>query len=162
IFVNSINGDMMFPATAALVAQELDLAGTCDAFDVANACMGFLSALDIATRSVATGLGPVGIAVAEATSRTIHPGDHRPYLVFGDAIAAAVVGRPSAVADPDQGVLATFLGNDASAPDEVFAETPQLTGVPGYSQFLKSSAETTVVAMRALKAGIDGLLARVD
>jgi 3-oxoacyl-[acyl-carrier-protein] synthase III len=124
--------------------------------------MGFLTALDIATRSVATGLGPVGIVSAEANSRGIRPDDHRPYLVFGDAAAAVIVGAARAGADPDQGVLATFLGNDASAPDDVWGDTPQLDGGLGYAHFQKPSAECTMIAMRALQSGLDGLLARTE
>jgi 3-oxoacyl-(acyl-carrier-protein) synthase III len=160
ILVCSHGGDMMFPSTAALVAAELGLDGTCDAFDVANACMGFLSALDIAARSVATGLGPVGIVSIELTSRGIQMSDHKPALVFGDAAAAAIVGAAPSGADPDQGVLATFLGNDASKPDDVFADTPQLTGAATYIQVLKTGAESTIIALRALRAGLEGLFAR--
>jgi 3-oxoacyl-(acyl-carrier-protein) synthase III len=162
IFTCSNGGDMMFPASAVLVAAELGLDGTCDAFDVANACMGFLTALDIATRSIATGLGPVGIVSAEVNSRGIHPGDHKPYLVFGDAVAAAVVGAAPEGADPHRGVLATFLGNDASSPDDVYGNTPQLTSVPAYALFRKTSLESTAIALRALEAGLAGLLARTQ
>jgi 3-oxoacyl-(acyl-carrier-protein) synthase III len=158
----STGGDVMFPATAALIASELGLDGTCDAFDVANACMGFLTALDIASRSIATGLGPVAIVSVEFGTRAIQFCDHKPALVFGDAAAAAIVGAAPSGSDPHQGILATFLGNDASKPDDVFAETPQLTGVPTFAQFLATGAETTMVAMRALQAGLDGLFARTD
>jgi 3-oxoacyl-[acyl-carrier-protein] synthase III len=153
---------MMFPATAPLVAAELGLDGTCDAFDLANACMGFLTALDIAARSVVTGLGPVAIVSVELTSRGIKLADHKPALVFGDAAAAAIMGTAPSGADPDQGVLATFLGNDASKPDDVFADTPQLTGAPVYLQILQTSAESTIIAMRALQAGLDGLFSRTQ
>ncbi|NPC83929.1 ketoacyl-ACP synthase III, partial [Pyxidicoccus fallax] len=57
--VTSMGGDVTTPATANRVAAALGLAGSCDAMDVSNACMGFLSAFDLAARSVATGLGPV-------------------------------------------------------------------------------------------------------
>jgi 3-oxoacyl-(acyl-carrier-protein) synthase III len=159
ICTHSTGADMMFPSTAALIAAELGLEGTCDAFDLNNACMGFLSALDIASRSIATGLGPVAIVSAEFTSWGIHPGDHKPFLVFGDAVAAAIVG---AAPDGEGGILATFLGNDASALDEVFCPTPQLTGAPGHTQIVKSSAESTAIVTRALQAGLDGLFSRTE
>jgi 3-oxoacyl-(acyl-carrier-protein) synthase III len=162
ILTCSTGGDVMFPATAALIAAELGLDGTCDAFDLNNACMGFLSALDIAWRSVATGLGPVAIVSVELASRGIHTGDHKPYLVFGDAAAAVIVGAAPDGADPQQGVLATFLGNDASTPDDIFVETPQLTGGPEFLQILRTSAESTAIVMRALRAGLEGLFARTN
>jgi 3-oxoacyl-(acyl-carrier-protein) synthase III len=162
LFTTCTGGDMMFPATAALLASELGLAGSCAAFDVANACMGFLTAVDIATRFVKTGEGPVGIVSVELNSRGIHPDEHKPYLVFGDAAAAAIVGAAPEGADPGEGVLATFLGNDASAPDAVFGDTPQLTGAPTYARFERTSAESTAIAMGALQAGLEGLLARAE
>jgi 3-oxoacyl-(acyl-carrier-protein) synthase III len=162
IFTDSTGGDMMFPSTAALIAAELGLDGTCDAFDLNNACMGFLSALDLAARSVATGLGPVAIVSVEFTTRGIHRGDHKPWLVFGDAAAAAIVGAATKGADPDQGILASFLGNDASSPDDVWGDTPQISGGLGYTHILKTSAESTAIVMRALQAGLDGLFSRAQ
>jgi 3-oxoacyl-(acyl-carrier-protein) synthase III len=162
IFTSSSGGDMMFPATAALIAAELGLDGSCAAFDVANACMGFLTGLDLATRLVATGSGPVAIVSGEPNSRGIEPGLHKAYLVFGDAAAAAIVGAAPEICDPQQGVLATFLGNDASAPDAIYGDTPQLTSRPGRALVQRTSAESTAIAMFALRLGIDGLLARAE
>jgi 3-oxoacyl-[acyl-carrier-protein] synthase III len=156
LFASSHGGDVTYPATANLVAAGLGLEGTCDAFDVNNACMGFLTALDIAARSVATGLGPVGIVAAELNSRIIRPSDHRPYLVFGDAVAAAIVGEGR----PGEGIVASFLGNDASAPDAVFGESAQLTGRREYVQFRGGNVALLQVAMRTLMAGLTGLLER--
>jgi 3-oxoacyl-(acyl-carrier-protein) synthase III len=158
LYACSSGGDVTFPATANLVAAGLGLQGSCDAFDVNNACMGFLTALDIAARSVATGLGPVGIVAAELNSRFIRPNDHRPYLVFGDAVAAIIVGD----ARPGEGIVASFLGNDASAPDDVFGETAQLTNKRPYVEFRGSNVEILQIAMRTLQKGLTGLLERSD
>src|SRR6185369_14580856 len=84
IFVCSFGGDMAVPATANHVAARLGLAGSCDCFDVNNACMGFLTAFDLAARSIATGSGPVGIAAVELISRFTTPDDPRPFLVLAD------------------------------------------------------------------------------
>jgi 3-oxoacyl-(acyl-carrier-protein) synthase III len=154
IFVSSFDGDRTGPATANLVAAGLGLSGSCDAFDLNNACMGFLSAFDIAARSVATGLGPVGIVSGELCSRIIRPDDHRPYLVFGDAIAAAVIGP----ARPGEGVVASAYGNDGTLPPDVFIESPLLTGRREYVQFRKSSAEIFEIAFNAMRAGIEAVL----
>jgi 3-oxoacyl-(acyl-carrier-protein) synthase III len=156
ILVYSGVNDLMFPATANRVAAHLGLRGSCDAFDLCNACMGFLTAFDLAARSVATGLGPVGVVSAELTSRAIRPSDWRPYLVFGDAVAAAIVGRSRDGSD----VLASFLGNDGSHPLDVFAEHSSLTGTKEYIQFSRSSGEIFEIAMRGLGAGLDGVLQR--
>src|SRR5262249_16718663 len=84
IFVNSHGGDVLVPATANTVAAMLGLRGTCDCFDLNNACMGFLSAFDLAARCVATGCGPVAVVASEMGSRYITPDDPRPFLVCAD------------------------------------------------------------------------------
>jgi 3-oxoacyl-(acyl-carrier-protein) synthase III len=144
--VTSMGGDVTTPATASRVAAALGLAGSCDAMDVSNACMGFLSAFDLAARSVATGLGPVGIVSVELLSRTTTPEDPRPYLVLGDAAAAAVLGPGR----PGEGVLGVSLGNDGTFPPDVVLESPHATGKLERMRFLTPSKEMTRVALDAL------------
>ncbi|HEY4001178.1 MAG TPA: ketoacyl-ACP synthase III [Candidatus Xenobia bacterium] len=156
IMVRSVAGDLMFPATANRVAAALGLSGSCDCFDLNNACMGFLTAMDLAARCVATGMGPVAIVASEMGSRFIRQSEHRPYLVFGDAMAAAIIGR----AGPQEGIEASYFGNDGTLPNDVFAEDPSLTGQREYIQFAKSSTEIFDIAFRAMAAGIEGVLAR--
>src|SRR4029079_12129923 len=81
------------PATANAVLDGAGVPSTCDAFDVNNACMGFLSAFDVAARSVATGRHPVAVVTVETLSRYVRPEAPRPYLVLGDAAAAIVMGE---------------------------------------------------------------------
>ncbi|MBZ4423163.1 3-oxoacyl-ACP synthase III family protein [Myxococcus sp. RHSTA-1-4] len=154
--VTSMGGDVTTPATANRVAAALGLAGSCDAMDLGNACMGFLSAFDLAARSVATGLGPVGIVSVELLSRTTTPEDPRPYLVLGDAAAAAVLGT----ARPAEGVLGVALGNDGTLPTDVVLENPHVTGKPERMRFLTPSREMTRVALdallRAARSVLDG------
>jgi 3-oxoacyl-(acyl-carrier-protein) synthase III len=158
ILVYSGVGDLMFPATANGVAAALGLRGSCDAFDVKNACMGFLTGLDLAARSVATGLGPVGIAVADFNSRGIRPSDYRPFLVFGDAAASAVVGAGR----PGEGIVASFLANDGSRSPDVFALEPTVTGQREYIQFGPSADEIATIAIGAMRRGLEGLLDRAE
>ncbi|QSQ12165.1 3-oxoacyl-ACP synthase III family protein [Myxococcus landrumensis] len=146
ICVTSMGGDVTTPATANRVAAALGLAGSCDAMDLSNACMGFLSAFDVGARSVATGLGPVGIVSVELLSRTTTPEDPRPYLVLGDAAAAAVLGA----ARPGEGVLGVALGNDGTLPPDVVLENPHATGKPERMRFLTPSKAMTRVALEAL------------
>jgi 3-oxoacyl-[acyl-carrier-protein] synthase III len=146
LFVSSMGGDVSTPANGSRVAAALGLSGTCDAMDVGNACMGFLSAFDLAARSVATGLGPVGVVSVELLSRTTRPEDPRPYLVLGDAAAAVVLGA----ARPDEGVLGVSFGNDGSLPPDVVLENPHLTDRRDGMRFLTPSKEMTRVALGAL------------
>lgn len=146
VFVTSSAHDVLFPATANRVAAALGLAGSCDAFDLNNACMGFLTALDLAARSVATGLGPVAIVTVETPSRHLDREDHRPYLVFGDAAAAAIV----SASEDGSGVVAAALANDGSLPPDVIIEHPFTTGRIEPVRFVQSNSDIGKVALGAL------------
>jgi 3-oxoacyl-(acyl-carrier-protein) synthase III len=154
VFVSSLGGDLLFPATANLVAAALGLAGTCDCFDVNNACMGFLTVLDFAARGIATGEGPVGIVVVELPSRFITTDDPRPYLVFGDAAAAVVVER----AHGEGGVLGSWLRNDGLAFGNVRLAHPGLTGRPETIHFTAPSARMSEEAVEAVTRASEAVL----
>ena len=154
ILVTSGGTDLIFPATSNLIAARLGLAMTCDCFDLANACMGFLTALDIAARGIATGGGPVGIAVVELPSRRITPKDARPYLVFGDAATAAVVTR----AHGGEGVLGSWLRNDGIAFGNVRLESEVLTGRLETIRFTASHETMGREAIDAVRAATEAVL----
>jgi 3-oxoacyl-(acyl-carrier-protein) synthase III len=154
LFVTSTGGDATAPATASMIAGALGLTGSCDAFDINNACMGFLSAFDVAARSVATGLGPVGIVAVEFISRGLEPSQHRPYLVCGDAAAAAVLGP----ARPGEGVLGVALSNNGTLPADTFFGQSLLTGKPEKVQFIASREDIFQVAMNALSSATHAVL----
>jgi len=147
LFVTSTGGDATSPATASMIAGALGLTGSCDAFDINNACVGFLSAFDVAARSVATGLGPVGIVAVEFASRTIDPSIPRPYLVLGDAAAAAVLGP----ARQGEGVLSVALANNGTLPPDTFLGQPLLTGKLELAQFFASREEIFQIVLDALR-----------
>lgn len=156
ILVSSGGGELLIPATANLIARGFGLAGTCDCFDLNNACMGFLTALDIAVRGVATGSGPVGIAVVELASRGIMPEDPRPYLVFGDGVAAVVVTPATA----DEGILGSWLRNDAIAFGNVRLAHPGLTRQRETIRFTASSDQMGSEAIEALERSTGEILER--
>jgi 3-oxoacyl-[acyl-carrier-protein] synthase III len=158
IFVNSTGGDTLIPATANHVAAALGLSGSCDAFDLNNACMGFLSAFDIAARSIATGLGPVAIVTAEMLSRAVAPDSPRSYLVLGDAAAAAVLGPARA----GEGLLGSVLSNNGALPPDTVLAHPLLTGQPERVQFLTAKEEIRRIALDALSSATHALLAQAQ
>src|SRR5262249_6632215 len=123
IYVTSQGGDNVTPANATRLAVGLRL-DTCDCFDLINACVGFLSAFDVAARSIATGGGPVAIVVVELCSRVTGPEDPRPYVIFGDAAAAVVLDR----GDGGDAMLASWLRNDGIAGGDVHLHHPFATG----------------------------------
>jgi 3-oxoacyl-(acyl-carrier-protein) synthase III len=147
IFVSSTGGDCLIPATANTVLEALGACGACDAFDLNNACMGFLTAMDVASRCAATGLAPVGIISVEILSRFLAPAEPRPYLVLGDAAAAAVVG---AARSPGEGVLASWFENDGASRGSVSLAHPGLTGKPERITFADSNRTISTLAMDAL------------
>jgi 3-oxoacyl-(acyl-carrier-protein) synthase III len=156
LFVSSYGGEILIPATANRVAAALGLAGTCDGMDLSNACMGFLSAFDVAARCVATGLGPVGIVTVELGSRIVDKSDARPYLVFGDAAAAAVLGP----ARSGEGLLGSVLANDGTFPADTVLEHPVFTGKPERVRFHVTRDEILDIAMRALSTATRTVLER--
>jgi 3-oxoacyl-[acyl-carrier-protein] synthase III len=154
IFVSSLGGDALIPATSNKVAAAIGLRGSCECFDLNNACMGFLSAFDVGARSVATGRGPVAIVACELGSRFITPDDPRPYLVVGDGVAAAVLtpGRDG------EGILGVWLRNDGTLAGDVELAHPGLTGKRETTRFTSSNKHITELAVDGFRWGIDAVL----
>jgi len=125
IFVDSAGGDQACPATANDVALRLGVHNTCGCFDLNNACVGFVSALDLGARLVATGEAPVAIVAAEAFRRHLHADlEPRSYVVFGDAAGAVILG-------PSHGgaaLVGADFGNDGRDRDAVTIAYGAFTG----------------------------------
>ncbi len=157
IFACSTGGDFTLPATANAVLDLLGLEGSADCFDLNNACVGFLSGLDVAARCVATGLGPVAVVASEMPSRHIDPADPRPYVVFGDAAGAAIV----AAAEPGSAaVLASAFGNRGSLRETVHMRHASLTGRREDIVFNKSNNDITEIAMLGLGQVAEAIFAQ--
>jgi 3-oxoacyl-[acyl-carrier-protein] synthase-3 len=155
VFVDSLGGDMHIPPTANAVAASAGIVGTCDCFDLNNACMGFLTALDLGARSVATGSGPVGIVVVEMGSRYITPEEPRPFLVLGDGVAAVVLDR----ARGGEGLLASYLRNDGTRDGGVRLANGNLTRRPETIRFGEANATMARLALDAIRHSTDRVLA---
>lgn len=156
IFVSSTGGDVVTPANATRILARLGLADTCDGFDVANGCVGFLSALDVAARSIATGMGPIAIVDVELLHRVIAPDDPRPYIIFGDAAVAIVLDRGA----PDEGVVASHLRNDGVAGGDVHLQQPLATREIAGVYFTTSGKRMAEDAVDYMRRAIDVVLAR--
>ncbi len=155
VFVDSLGGDMHIPPTANAVAVGAGIAGTCDCFDLNNACMGFLTALDLGARSIATGSGPVGIVVVEMGSRYIRADEPRPFLVLGDGVAAVVLDR----ARGGEGLLASYLRNDGSHDGGVRLANGNLTGHAETIRFGATNATMAQLALDAIRRSTESVLA---
>jgi 3-oxoacyl-[acyl-carrier-protein] synthase III len=91
VIVATATPDMLFPATAAIVADALG-AERAAAYDLLAGCTGFVYALSQAYGQVATGLSrKVLIVGTEVLSRITNWQDRSTCILFGDGAGAAVV-----------------------------------------------------------------------
>ena len=109
IVVATATPDMLFPATAAIVADELG-AKRAAAYDLLAGCTGFVYALAQAYGALATGLSKRALVVGtEALSKITNWEDRSTCILFGDG-AGAAVDAPVA----EGGILGFELGADGS------------------------------------------------
>lgn len=109
IIVATTTPDMVFPSTACILQSKLGVQHGA-AFDVQAVCTGFIYALSIADRMVATGMHRCALVVgAEVFSRLLDWNDRRTCVLFGDGAGAVVVSR-----DEQHGILGSHLGSDGS------------------------------------------------
>ena len=109
IIVATTTPDMIFPSTACALQAKLGTHGG-PAFDVQAVCSGFVYALGLADRMLASGMAKNALVVgAEIYSRILDWTDRGTCVLFGDG-AGAVVLVPSRV----PGILSAHLHADGS------------------------------------------------
>lgn len=109
IIVATTTPDRVFPSTACLVQQRLDIHG-CTAFDVQAVCTGFVYALGIADKFIKSGTHKCALVIgAETLSRIINWTDRGTCILFGDGAGAVML-----EADEETGILSTHLHADGS------------------------------------------------
>lgn len=112
IVVATTTPDMVFPSTACLLQQRLDIHG-CAAFDVQAVCTGFVYAMGVADKFIRTGAARCALVVgAETLSRIIDWADRGTCVLFGDGAGAMVI---QAAEEP--GILSTHLHADGAYQD---------------------------------------------
>ncbi len=101
--------DRVFPSTACLLQQRLDIHGTA-AFDVQAVCTGFVYALGIADKFIRTGSAKCALVVgSETLSRIVDWNDRSTGILFGDGAGAVIL-----EASDEPGILSTHLHADGS------------------------------------------------
>ena len=101
--------DRVFPSTACLLQQRLDIHGTA-AFDVQAVCTGFIYALGVADKFIRTGTSRCALVVGtETLSRIVDWNDRSTAILFGDGAGAVVL-----EASDEPGILSTHLHADGS------------------------------------------------
>ncbi|MCW8910100.1 MAG: ketoacyl-ACP synthase III [Gammaproteobacteria bacterium] len=112
IIVATTTPDQIFPSTACLVQQKLDIHG-CTAFDVQAVCTGFVYALGIADNFIKAGTSKCALVIgAETLSRILDWNDRTTCVLFGDGAGAAIV-----EASDEPGILSSHLHADGSYAD---------------------------------------------
>jgi len=107
IIVATTTPDRIFPSTACLLQQRLDIHG-CTAFDVQAVCTGFVYALGIADKFIKTGSAKNALVIgAETLSRIVDWTDRGTCILFGDGAGAVVLS-----ASEEAGILSTHLHAD--------------------------------------------------
>jgi 3-oxoacyl-[acyl-carrier-protein] synthase-3 len=109
LIVATVTPDMMFPSTAAILADRLGAADAA-AYDLSAGCTGFMYALAQAYGMLAGGLAKRALVVGgDILSRILDWDDRSTLVLFGDGAGAVVV---EAVSEP--GFLGFELGADGA------------------------------------------------
>jgi 3-oxoacyl-[acyl-carrier-protein] synthase-3 len=146
--------DQVFPSTACLLQERLDVHG-CAAFDVQAVCTGFVYALGIAEKFVRTGSTRRALVVgAETLSRIIDWKDRATCVLFGDGAGAVVL-----TADTAPGVVSSHLHADGQYKDLLHVPA----GVSkGYSKVVNGEAYLQMQGSEVFKVAVTTLGRIVD
>lgn len=116
IICSTISPDMPLPSTASFIQRELG-ARSCCAFDLAAACSGFLFGMTVAEQYIKTGKAKYVLVIgAELLSRYLDYQDRATCVIFGDGVAAAILGPAS----PPSGILSSELHTNGQFADHLF------------------------------------------
>ena len=109
IVVATTTPDVIFPSTACIVQDKLG-AKNAVAFDIQAVCSGFVYALSIVDKMIASGAYKNALVIgAEIYSRILNWQDRTTCVLFGDGAGAVVLTRSQT-----PGILATKLYSDGS------------------------------------------------
>lgn len=107
IVIATTTPDKVFPSTACLLQQRLDIHG-CAAFDVQAVCTGFIYAMGVADNFIKAGSAKCALVIgAESISKIIDWTDRNTCVLFGDGAGAVIL-----QASEDPGILSTHLHAD--------------------------------------------------
>ena len=154
IICSTISPDMPLPATASIIQRELG-AGTCCAFDLAAACSGFLFGLTVVDQFIKTGKSKYALVIgAELLSRYLDYQDRSTCVIFGDGVAAGVLGAVNS----SSGILASEVHTNGAFADHLYipaggtARPATCETVQGREHFIKMRGnELFKVAVRSLE-----------
>ena len=109
IIVATSTPDFIFPSTACLIQNRLNN-NTATAFDVQAVCCGFIYALTIAEKFLASGSHKTALVIgAEVFSRIMDWRERSTCVLFGDGAGAVVL-----KADSEKGILSSAIHADGA------------------------------------------------
>lgn len=154
IICSTISPDMPLPSTAALIQRDLG-APACCAFDLAAACSGFLFGMSVAEQFIKSGKARYILVVgAELLSRYLDYEDRATCVIFGDGVAASVMGPVA----PPAGMLASEMYTDGHYAEQLYipaggtARPASCESVQAREHFIKMRGnELFKVAVRSLE-----------
>jgi len=154
IIVATTTPDLVFPSTACLLQNKLDIHG-CAAFDVQAVCTGFIYALGIADNFIKAGTSKCALVIgAETLSRILDWNDRGTCVLFGDGAGAVIV-----QASDKPGILSSHLHADGSYADLLTVPT----GISKDQQrFRDEGAHITMKGNEVFKMAVNTLGRIVD
>jgi 3-oxoacyl-[acyl-carrier-protein] synthase-3 len=154
IIVATTTPDRVFPSTACLVQQRLDIHG-CAAFDLQAVCTGFVYAMSVADKFIKTGSAKCALVIgAETLSRIVDWTDRSTCVLFGDGAGAVIL-----EASDEPGILSTHIHADGSYENLL---TVNVGVSSGYEQLIKSEAYIQMKGNEVFKMAVNTLGRIVD
>jgi 3-oxoacyl-[acyl-carrier-protein] synthase III len=154
IICSTISPDMPLPSTASFIQRGLG-ADNVISFDLAAACSGFLFGINVAEQFIRTGKARYVLVVgAELLSRVLDYQDRATCVLFGDGVAAGIVGP----VEPPSGFLASEMHTDGNYAEHLYipaggtAKPASCETVRGREHYIKMRGnELFKVAVRSLE-----------
>ncbi len=154
IIVATVTPDMAFPATAALLADQLG-APDAAAYDLSAGCTGFMYALAQGHATIAAGLARRVLVVGgDVLSKILDWSDRATVVLFGDGVGAVVLEHV------DQGGFLGFeLGADGAGGPELFFPGSGSRALGDDTSFLKMNGrEVFKFATRVMVSSAQAIL----
>ncbi len=156
IIVATTTPTLIFPSTASLVQQKLNIRTGCPAFDLQAVCTGFVYALTVADKFIKSGSVKNALIIgAESMSRIVDWADRNTCVLFGDGAGAVIL-----QASTETGILSTHIHCDGKFNKLLFVPTglgSATSEIPPYVEM--QGNDVFKVAVRTLSAIVDETLA---
>ncbi len=115
IIVTTVTPDYMFPTTACMLQEKLDMPHT-PAFDMMAGCTGFIYGCEVAQGLISTGqYNNILVVAVEVLSSILNMEDRNTAVLFGDGASAVVLSKDNS----SKGILSSFLSANGKGKDNL-------------------------------------------